>query len=180
MHEALEGGGGVGEAKGHDSVLKVAITGAKRSFWYVVGVDADLVVAVAQVNLGKNGGPMETVEEFVNTREWVAVFYGNIVEGTVVDAKAEGAILLADKKNRSAEGGGARADVSTREEGDELAFELGELLLGHGVYGAVGGGGAWDEFDLVVDGPHGGKRDLGGGGREGGGELGEEGVKPSG
>ena len=70
--------------------------------------------------------------------------------------------------------------MSTGEERDELAFQLGEHLLGHGVDWAVGWGGAGDELDLVVDRAYGGKGELGGGGGKGRSELGEEGIEPRG
>ena len=139
MHEALEGGRGVGEAKGHDGVLKVAIPGTKGRLGYVIGVDANLVITMAKVDLGEHRGPVEAVKELINAWERVAVLNSDVVKATVVDAQAKGAILLADKEDGRAVRGGAGADVATREEGDELAFELGELLLRHRVDGAIGG-----------------------------------------
>ena len=66
MHKSLEGGRSVGEAEGHDSILKVAITGTKSRLRYIVGVDADLVVAMAQVDLREDRGTMEAIEELIN------------------------------------------------------------------------------------------------------------------
>ena len=105
MHEALEGGGGVGEAKGHDGELKVAIAGAEGGLGDVFRGDPNLVVAVAEVNLGEDGGAMEAVKELVNPGEGVAVLDGDGVEGAVVHTKAEGAILLLDEEDGGAERG---------------------------------------------------------------------------
>lgn len=129
VHEALEGGGGVGEAKRHDGELIVAIAGAEGGLGDVFGGHTNLVVAVAEVNLGEDGGPMEAVKELVNPWEGVTVLDGDGVEGAVVHTKAEGAILLLDKEDGGAKGGGAWFDVATRDEGGELRSEFGKFGL---------------------------------------------------
>jgi hypothetical protein len=82
---------------------------------------------------------VEAVQHFVNAREGVAVLDGLGVEGSVVYAETEGAIFFFDKEDGCAEGGDAGADVASLEEVGELAFELGEFVVGHGVDGAIGG-----------------------------------------
>ena len=104
MREALEGGGGVGEAEGHDCVLEVPIASTEGGLGDVLGVNANLVVTMAQVNLGENCGAVEAVEEFVHSREGVPILNGDVVKATVVDAKAEGPIPLADEQDGGAIG----------------------------------------------------------------------------
>jgi hypothetical protein len=56
VHEALEGGGGVGEAEGHDRVFEVAVAGAEGGLVDVLFGDPDLVIAVPEVDFGEDGG----------------------------------------------------------------------------------------------------------------------------
>ena len=86
VHEALESGGCICEAEGHDGILEMAIAGAEGGLGDVVGVYADLVVAMAQVDLGEDCGAMEAIEELVDTGEGVAVLDRDVVETTVIDA----------------------------------------------------------------------------------------------
>ena len=71
VHEALEGGWGIGETKRDDGELVVAVTGTKGGLGDVGLGHADLVVALAEVDLGEDGGPMQPVEHVVDTGEGV-------------------------------------------------------------------------------------------------------------
>ena len=61
VHEALEGGGGIGEAEGDDGEIVVAVPRSKGGLLDVGLLDADLVVALAEINLGEDGGTMEAI-----------------------------------------------------------------------------------------------------------------------
>ena len=104
VHKALEGSGGVGEAERHDGVLEMPIPSPEGGLGNVLGVDADLVVAMTQVDLGKNRGTMEAVEEFINAGKGVAVLNGDVVKAAVVNAQTEGTIFFADKEDGGAVG----------------------------------------------------------------------------
>jgi hypothetical protein len=103
MHEALEGGWGVGKAKRNHSEFKMAITCTEGSFGDVVRGHADLVVALAKVNFGENGGAVESVQHVVHAGERVGVFDADEVEGTVIHAHPEFPILFANEKDRGPE-----------------------------------------------------------------------------
>jgi hypothetical protein len=45
LDESLEGGRGIGETKGHDSILEVAIPGAESCLLDIIFMDSDLVIA---------------------------------------------------------------------------------------------------------------------------------------
>ena len=180
VHEALEGGGGVGEAEWDDGELEVAVAGAEGCLLDVGILDSDLVVALAEVDFGEDGGPMQAIEHIVDAGEGVGIFDGDVVEGSVVDAEAETPVLLADEEDGSPVRGSGGSDELAVEEVGELAFEFGELVLRHGIEGAVGGAKAGEEVDGVVDGAGGG---VGGGlvsGREDVGEMAEERGEPRG
>ena len=103
VHEALEGGWGVGEAKRNHGKFKMAIPGTKGSFGDVFRGHSDLVVALAKVNFGEDGGAVESVQHVVHAGEGVGVFDADEVEGTVVHAQPEFPILFADEKDRGPE-----------------------------------------------------------------------------
>jgi hypothetical protein len=71
VHEALKGGWGIGEAEGDDGEFKVAVTSAEGSLGDVSFGDSDLVVALAEVNLGKDGGTMKPVKHVVHAGKGV-------------------------------------------------------------------------------------------------------------
>jgi hypothetical protein len=52
-HETREGGGGVGEAKGHDCELVGAVSGLESSLVDVIRVDAALMVTRVEVEGGE-------------------------------------------------------------------------------------------------------------------------------
>jgi len=152
MHEALESGWGVGEAKGHDGEFKEAIPSPKGSFGYVRICDSDLMVASAKVDFGEDGCPVESVKHVVHTGEGVAVLDARKVEGTVVHAQSEASIFLFDEKDGSPEGRGARSDEAAGDEVSKLAFQLTQFILGEVVNWTVGWTSAGKEVDFVVDG----------------------------
>ena len=53
MHEALEGGGGITQAKGHDQELIVALMSAKGRLGNVCLFHMYLVIARAKIKFGK-------------------------------------------------------------------------------------------------------------------------------
>jgi len=62
VHESLEGGGGVGETKEHDSGFEEAFMGDEGGFPLVSIFDADIVVAPSNIELGEDFG----ISEFIN------------------------------------------------------------------------------------------------------------------
>jgi len=63
VHESLESGGGVGEAKEHDGGLKKAFVGDKGCFPLVSVFDADVVVAPPDIKFGEDLGVSEFIDE---------------------------------------------------------------------------------------------------------------------
>jgi hypothetical protein len=64
VHGTLKGRRCVGEAKGHDFELVVAVACAKCCFGNIIMGDADLPVAGFEVNLGQHRGALKSVEMF--------------------------------------------------------------------------------------------------------------------
>src|SRR3954453_18407205 len=84
LDQGLECGGGVSEAKGHDLVLVMAISGTECSFLDIIFVDSNLMIPRAQVNLGEHLGMVKLVHEVLNERDGEPILDGDLVQGAVV------------------------------------------------------------------------------------------------
>ena len=84
IHEALEGGGGITQAKGHDQKLIVALMSAKGRLGNVGLCHTYLVIARAKIKFGEELGTTQFIQEFINDRNGKFVFDGEFVESTEV------------------------------------------------------------------------------------------------
>ena len=76
VHEALEGGGGVTQTKGHDQKFLVALMSAKGSFGNVNLFHTYLVIARAKIKFGEELGATQFIQEVINDRNGKFVFDG--------------------------------------------------------------------------------------------------------
>src|SRR3954465_4814128 len=75
VDELLEGSWGIGEAERHHREFIMSIACPESCFWYVFVLNADLVVAGAEVKFGENFRTLDAVEDFINMGERVSIFY---------------------------------------------------------------------------------------------------------
>jgi hypothetical protein len=68
VHEPLEGGGGVTQAKGHDQKTIVALMSVKGCLGNVGLFHTYLVIAQAKINFGKELGATHFIQEVINDR----------------------------------------------------------------------------------------------------------------
>ena len=66
VHEALEGGRGITQAKGHDQKLIVALMSSKCSLRNVYLFHMDLVVAIMNIKFSKELGATQFIQEVMN------------------------------------------------------------------------------------------------------------------
>jgi hypothetical protein len=76
VHEALEGGGGVTQAKGHDQKLIVALMSAKGCLGNASLFHAYLVIARAKIKFGKELGATQFIQKVINDKNGKFVFDG--------------------------------------------------------------------------------------------------------
>ena len=81
VHEVLEGGGGITQAKGNDQKLIVAHMSVKGCLGNVGLFHAYLVIARAKIMFGKELGATQFIQEVINDRDGKFVFNGKFVEG---------------------------------------------------------------------------------------------------
>jgi hypothetical protein len=84
IHEDLEGGGGITQAKGHDQKLIVALISSKGSHGTVFLFHTYLVVAQTKIHFSEEFGATEFIQEVINDRNGEFFFDGKFVEGTEV------------------------------------------------------------------------------------------------
>jgi hypothetical protein len=84
VHEALKGGGGVTQPKGHDQKLVVALMSAKGRLRNVSLFHTDLVIARAKIKFGEELGTTQFIQEVINDRDGKFIFDGEFIEGTEV------------------------------------------------------------------------------------------------
>ena len=76
IHEALEGGGGITQAKGHDQKIIVSFMSYKGSLRNVCLFHTDLVVARMKIKFSKKLGTTQFIQEVINDRNGKFVFNG--------------------------------------------------------------------------------------------------------
>ena len=133
VHEPLERGGSIGKSERHNKPFKGAIASPKGGFPFVTFGDADQVVSMPEVDLGIDRGATGSGEEVGDKWKGVAVLLGNLIETTVIDAKAERTVFLLDEENRSTV---RRSRLADEASGEVLINELtqsAEFELGKGV-----------------------------------------------
>ena len=88
IHEALEGGGGITQAKGHDQKFIVALMISKGSLGNVCLFHMYLVVARMKITFSKELGATQFIQEVINDRNEKFVFDGEFIESTKVRTHA--------------------------------------------------------------------------------------------
>ena len=79
IHEALEGGGGITQAKGINQKLIVALTSSKGIIRKFCLFHTDLVVDRMKIKFSKELGTTQFIQEIINDRNGKFVFDGEFV-----------------------------------------------------------------------------------------------------
>jgi hypothetical protein len=74
VHEALEGGGGITQTKGHDQKIIVALMSTKGYLGNVGLFHTYLVIAQAKIKFGKELGATQFIQKVINDRNGKFVF----------------------------------------------------------------------------------------------------------
>jgi hypothetical protein len=110
IHEALESGGSITQAKGHDQKLIVALMSYKCSLRNVCLIHRDLVVVRMKIKFSKELGTTQFIQEVINDRNGKFVFNDEFVEGTKVRTHATRTLFLKDHDHMRRVGARTRAD----------------------------------------------------------------------
>jgi hypothetical protein len=131
IHEALEGGGGITQAKGHDQNLIMSLMSSKGSLGSVFLFHTYLVVARTKIKFSKELGTTQFIQVAINDRNGKFVFNGKFVEGMEVGTHSPRTFLLQDHDHKRRVGSRTRADNACIKE--FLDHFLNFIFLGKGV-----------------------------------------------
>jgi hypothetical protein len=84
IHEDLESGGSITQAKGHDQKIIVALMSSKCSIKNVCLIHTYLVVARTKIEFSKELGTTQFNQEVINDMNGKFFFYGEFVEGAKI------------------------------------------------------------------------------------------------
>jgi len=94
IHEALEGGGGITQAKGHDQKIIVTLISYKGNLRNVYLFHMDMVVARIKIKFSKELGATQLIQEVINDKNGKFVFSGEFIEGVEVMTHAPRTFFL--------------------------------------------------------------------------------------
>jgi hypothetical protein len=131
IHEALESGGRIKQAKGHDQKLIVALMSLKCRLRNVYLVYTYLVVARMKINFSKELGTTQFIQEVINNKRRKFVFDGEFVEGVKVRTHVPRFFFCKDDDNKKRVGARTRTDNTCGEQ--FLNNFLNFIFLGKGM-----------------------------------------------
>jgi hypothetical protein len=163
IHEALESGGSITQAKGHDQKLVVALMSSKGSIRNVCFFHMDLVLARMKIKFSKELGATQFIQEVINDMNGKFVFNGEFVEGTEVRTHVERTFFLKyhDHKRRV----GAHTRVDNTYVKKFLNHFLNFIFLGKGVTIGmdIGRKASWDKGNGMIMNTTGRRESMGSG-----------------
>ena len=96
----LECSQGIGKAKGDHQELVVAIASPESCFPFVSYPNVDSVVGVLQVDLTKVGGSSNSVHDFSDQRQRVAILNSDGIKALIVSTHPQSSVLFRCEENR--------------------------------------------------------------------------------
>jgi hypothetical protein len=131
IHEALEGGGGITQAKGHDQKIIVTLMSSKGSLGYVKFLHTYLVVARTQIRFSEVSSTTQLIQEIINDRNGELILDGELIEGMKVGTYATSTFFPKYHDHKGIIWAGTGADNTHLEQ--FLHYFLNFILLGKGV-----------------------------------------------
>ena len=98
VHEALEGGGGIGESEKHHRGLEKSFVSDEGRLPLVAILDSYVVVSPPNIEFGEDLSISQFIYEVGDERKGVGVADGVLIDVAVVLAGAESSILLFDEE----------------------------------------------------------------------------------
>jgi hypothetical protein len=163
IHEALESGGSIMQAKGNDQKLIVALMNSKGSLRNVYLFHTDLMVARMKIKFSKELGATQFIQEVINDKNGKIFFNGEFFEGAKVMTHAPRTFFLKDHDHRRRVGARTTLDNTCVEK--FLNNFLNFTFLGKGVMIGmdIGRKDSWDKGNGMIMNTTGRRESLGSG-----------------
>src|SRR5680860_1022891 len=100
MHE---GAWCVSESERQHQKLEMPIARAESGLRNIFGLDANLVVTAAKIDLAEILSTLQTVKQLIDPRQWITILDRDVVECSIVHTHAHCAVLFLDEQDRSTE-----------------------------------------------------------------------------
>jgi hypothetical protein len=84
VHEIYEVCHRIRQHKWHDKILKEAISCSEGRLGYIFGINLDLVIARAEVNLGEHLGSRKLIKQDVSVWKWILVLDSDYIERSII------------------------------------------------------------------------------------------------
>ena len=91
----------IGQSKRHHLIFEVAVSGPESSLPLIFLANSYLVIGTSEVELDKQSCSSQSVQGLSNQRQWISVFYGEVIKSPIINAKPEATIWLFIKKDGS-------------------------------------------------------------------------------
>ena len=150
VDKSLECCRSISETEGHYQPFIRPIAGAESCSPLISGCNPDKVVHVPEIYLGVDLCLAGGVQKVGDQGEWVAIFFGNFIEASKVNAELKRTILFFYEKDQSSMGGSGGADESSTEIFIYESLESGELDQRQRVECSQGQGSAFFKVDLQI------------------------------
>ena len=88
IHQCLERGRGICEAKWHDQKFIIAIMCVESCFRDIILMNTNLVTPRTKVQLGEKMNTMKLIKKIINNRNWKLILDCDVIKCSKFDAKA--------------------------------------------------------------------------------------------
>ena len=87
IHQCLECGRGICEAKWHDQKFIMVIMCVEIFFRDIIRMDLNLVIPRTKIQLGEKMSTMELIQKLINNRNWKLILDCDVIKCSKFDAK---------------------------------------------------------------------------------------------
>ena len=88
IHQCLECGRRICEAKGNDKKFVVAIKCAESCFRDIILMNLNLVITRTNIQLGEKMSTMKLIKQLINNKNWKLIFDCDVIKSSKVNVEA--------------------------------------------------------------------------------------------
>ena len=85
----LKGSQNIRKAKKHDLVFEISILDPESCFLFIIFTNFYLIIGISKIQLGKSPYLAKLIQQLVNQKQQILIFYGNIIKILIIHTKAK-------------------------------------------------------------------------------------------